>query len=228
MNKYCIFIHAALLEKCNERIMQYYEIIKNSNLLETIENIFISYVGEDEKYMLDIDNIDIEYKQKIKIVHISKLLSDYEIPTLQLLHEFCNKNPTYNVLYLHTKNVGKNTNLCIEDQINYMLYFNVEQWKKCFEKLLYYNTTSVDLQQYPTLHYSGNFWWANASYILSLPSPILFNNLEKYPNPLNSLRHNQEFWICFDKKAKHFSLWDCEINCYERHLHRYSKKMYSI
>jgi hypothetical protein len=107
-----------------------------------------------------------------------------------------------------------------------MLYFNVEKWKNCLNNLETNDTTAVDLREEPTLHYSGNFWWAKASYIVSLPEPILFSNLEKYPNPLNSQRHNQEFWICYNKNGLHKSCWDCGINCYERHLHRYPKSNY--
>lgn len=50
--------------------------------------------------------------------------------------------------------------------------------------------------------------------------------LNKFPNPLNSERHNQEFWICYNKD-NHYSLWESNIDCYERHLHRYSKERYS-
>jgi hypothetical protein len=52
-----------------------------------------------------------------------------------------------------------------------------------------------------------------------------FNNIDKYPNPLNSQRHNQEFWICYNKK-KYCCLWDSDINIYQRHLNRYPKEIY--
>jgi hypothetical protein len=107
-----------------------------------------------------------------------------------------------------------------------MLYFNVTQWKICIEKLQTNSTCGVDLREMPTLHYSGNFWWAKSQYIATLPEPVLFNNLEKYPNPLQSLRHNQEFWICYDKNKNHVSLWDCGIDCYSRHLFRYPSSLY--
>ena len=58
------------------------------------------------------------------------------------------------------------------------------------------------------------------TYITSLPNPSDFSNLELYPNPLNSQRHNQEFWICY-RKDKHASLWESNIDCYQRHLHPY-------
>ena len=118
-------------------------------------------------------------------------------------------------------------NPCIEDQIQYMLHFLIIKWEKCVNALLECETCGVDLRAAPALHYSGNFWWSTANNIISLPPPIQFNNLNRYPNQLNSLRHNQEFWVCYNKKNKHGSLWDCGINVYERHLHRYPPSLYA-
>jgi hypothetical protein len=72
-----------------------------------------------------------------------------------------------------------------------MLYFNIIKWRDCLNALIEYDTCGVDLRSEPVLHYSGNFWWSKASNINSLPKIIEFNNLEKFPNPMNSLRHNQ-------------------------------------
>jgi len=220
-----IFIHAAILDKCSDRLIQYFNIIEQSHIAETLTNIFICFVGNiipiSEKILSKYT-----FREKIILQYSSNNLADYELPTLQLVYEYSKINPNHNILYLHTKNVGKEINPCIEDQIEYMLYFNIIKWKDCIDKLQSSWTCGVDLRNEPTLHYSGNFWWAKAEYISTLPSPYEFNNLKIYPNPLNSLRHNQEFWICYNKLSKHISLWDCGINCYERHLHRYSKELY--
>ena len=228
MTKNAIFIHAAVLDKCKERLLQYLDVIYNSGLIDSSEYIFICFVGELPN-SVDLDDIQkYNYRQNIHILNVSNNLQSYELPTLDYMYTFCRNSPDYNILYLHTKNVGKERNQCIEDQIEYMLHFNVTRWEECVNKLTEYQTCGVDLRDYPTLHYSGNFWWAKSTHINSLPSPTDFNDLEKYPNPLNSLRHNQEFWICYDKQVNlHNSFWDCGINCYERHLHLYPKEKYS-
>lgn len=218
--KNAIFIHAAILDKCKERVLQYLECIANSKI-EAV--IYLCFIGSDpipieRNYILNHNNFE--------IIKLSNNLADYELPTLNFLYAFSLANPTYNILYLHTKNVGKKINLCIEDQIEYMLYFLVTKWETCIKMLDTCDSCGVDLRNQPTLHYSGNFWWSRASNIITLPSPIEFNNLVKYPNPLKSLRHNQEFWICFNRNKKHFSMWDCNINVYERHIHRYPKDLY--
>jgi len=219
-----IFIHAAILDKCKERILQYLDIIKESELHSVI---YLCFVGSDKIPINETDISKYNQSNQIKIIKVSNNLTDYELPTLHFLYQFCNENPTYNVLYLHTKNVGKEINVCIEDQIEYMLYFLVTKWKMCLDALDSYDACGVDLRVQPTLHYSGNFWWSRATNIVSLPSPIEFNNLNKYPNPLNSIRHNQEFWICYNNRnKKYFSMWDCKINVYERHIHRYPRFLY--
>ena len=194
-----IFIHVAILPGHKERINQYLDIIESSNLLLNIYKIYICYIGNDFLKIEDLNITNELIKEKINIKKLSNNLNDYELPTLQFLYNFCIENSSYNVLYLHTKNVGKEINLCIEDQIEYMLYFLITKWKICIEKLYKYHTCGVDLRHDPTIHYSGNFWWSTSNNINSLPNPIEFNNIEKYPNPLNSLRHNHEFWICYNK-----------------------------
>jgi len=221
MNKNAIFIHAALLDGVEKRIEQYITKIFDSKLICIISVIYINFIGNSS-----IPQMECLKHDKIKIISTSSNLLDYELPTIQYLWDFSVKNPEYKILYLHTKGIGKTINLCIEDQIEYMLYFLITNWQYCINKLNDNDTIGVDLRNKPVIHYSGNFWWANGSYILTLPSPEVFNDLNKYPNPLNSLRHNQEFWICYNKK-KHYSLFDCKIDVYERHLHRFEKSNYT-
>jgi hypothetical protein len=221
-----IFIHAAILDKCKERILQYLNIIKESKLIDNIKFIYICFIGPEKIPISDSDISRYNYNNQIKMIKISENLTDYELPTLNYLYNFCLKNNNYNILYIHTKNVGKEINVCIEDQIEYMLHFLITKWDICIKELNKYHVCGVDLRIQPILHYSGNFWWSKSEHIISLPSPIVFNDLSKFPNPLNSLRHNQEFWICYNKQNKFISLWDCGINVYKRHIHRYPKENY--
>ena len=220
--KNAIFIHCAILERVDERIHQYLTKIVQSELIDHVEYIFISVIGDYDKIPF------IKYtNDKIILLKSSPNLTDYELPTLQVLYDFCMNHEDYNVLYLHTKGVGKEINLCIEDQVEYMTYFLIEKWRNAVQLLEQYKTVGVDLRNEPTLHYSGNFWWATSKYISGLPCPREFNSLERYPNPLNSLRHNQEFWICYDKQPNlHSSLYDCGIDVYSRHLVRFEKNKY--
>jgi hypothetical protein len=223
-----IIIHAAILDKCKDRLLQYLDIIKESKLIDNVQFIYICFVGSDNIPLNESDILKYNQKNNIYFKKLSDNLLEYELPTLNFLYNFCLENTTYNVLYLHTKNVGKEINYCIEDQIEYMLYFLVTKWDICMQSLNKYDVCGVDLRQMPSLHFSGNFWWTKADNVCSLPSIMEFNDINKYPNLLNSLRHNQEFWICYNKQKKNYiSLWDCGINVYERHLHRYPKELYN-
>jgi hypothetical protein len=219
-----IFIHIALLDGWFEKVHKYISLINSSGLFNIVNNIYLCFVGEGT---IDMSNFSDNIRNKICIKRVSNNLTDFELPTQKLLYDFCSNNKDSYILYIHTKGVGKDINLCIEDWIDYMLYFLIEKYTDVFEYLLTKSTVGVDLRTEPTLHYSGNFWWAKSSYIATLPDPLVFNNLVKYPNPLNSERHNQEFWICFIKGLDiHHSMWDCGINCYQRHLYRYMSDNY--
>ena len=221
-----IYIHVAILERYKERLKMYLNLIKESNLYKNVDKIYICYVG-NENFTLDYNN-KVDSENKIIITKVSSNLEDYELPTQANLYNFCKEHPDYKVLYLHTKGIHGEINQSIEDWVTYMTHFCINKWKDCINNLDSYSTVGVDLREYPTLHYSGNFWWATSNHIVSLPEPYDFSNIQKYPNPLNSPRHNQEFWICYDKESgKHTCLWESNINCYERHLHLYPKSNYS-
>ncbi len=215
-----IFIHAARLEGVEARIQEYIQSFERTGLLEAAKQIFICTVGQAPLTYVPTHS-------KIVIRNVSNNLEDFEVPTQQALWEYAEEHPTAKILYLHTKGVGKNENQCIEDWVQYMCYFCIDKWPEAVEKLDTYDTTGVDLLQEPTLHYSGNFWWTRASYMQTLPSPVEFANLERYPNPLNSVRHNQEFWICY-RKQNHFCFWQSNINCYHRHVNLYPRSKYVI
>lgn len=214
------FIHVAKLEGVEARLQEYLQSFERTGLLDALQQVFLCTVGESTLQYTPIN-------PKISIQNVSKNLEDFEVPTQQALWEYAKEHSNAKILYLHTKGVGKNENQCIEDWVQYMSYFCIDKWPEAVEKLDTYDTTGVDLLQEPTLHYSGNFWWARASYIQTLPCPVEFANLERYPNPLNSIRHNQEFWICY-KKQNHFCFWQSNINCYHRHVNLYPRSKYVI
>ena len=222
--KIAIFFHVAVIGRYKNRLIEYFTKLKKSDLLRKATYIFLNYIGDEESF----DFLS-EFKIYNNIIpqRVSTKLEDFELPSLNNLYHFCIQNSEFNVLYIHTKGVHRDINPCIDDWVEYMTYFLINKWKLCLDNLSKYDTVGVDLRDYPIWHYSGNFWWTKSDYIKTLPEPLEFNSLEKYPNPINSLRHNQEFWICYNK-GKNLTLWDSGINCYERHLHRYSVELYQL
>jgi hypothetical protein len=82
-------------------------------------------------------------------------------------------------------------------------------WEKCVELLEQYDCVGTDwTTRHPNdnsvvdPHYSGNFWWANSSYISRLD-----------PNYLNERRHNSEYWIGTGN-PKYFNFFSSNRNKY--------------
>ena len=214
--KNIIYFHIATIGEYQQIFAEIYTQIVESKLIDNVEIINLCIVGQGD--------LNLQLNDKIKIYRDSDVNSG-EFFTLDKIKDFSNSSDeNYKILYIHTKGVTTPNNECITDWRKYMTYFNVNQHQKCFELLEENDSCGVDLVDAPALHYSGNFWWANSSYIKGLPT---INEI-KFPKtpPILSIRHNGEFWIGMgDGKLK--SLWNSNINVYERHLHKYSKENYS-
>lgn len=210
-----IYFHIATIGKYQEIFDEIYSQIVKSNLINEVEIINLCIVGGGK--------LEVCLNEKIKIYR-DLYVETGEFFTLNLIKQFSESTEqNFKILYIHTKGVTTPDNLCIDDWRQYMTYFNVNQYQKCFDVLEEYDSCGVDLVSEPTIHYSGNFWWANSSYIKRLPS---INEI-KFPKipPILSIRHNCEFWIGMgDGKLK--SLWNSNINVYERHLHKYNTEEY--
>lgn len=111
-----------------------------------------------------------------------------EKETLKMVRDFCKNNPNTKIFYIHTKGVTKQK-ISVNSWRLYMEYFCVHKWKDCVSDLnthdcvgsLWADATS----NYPS-HFSGNIWWANASYI---NDRVNHNLLE------TDSRFDREFWI---------------------------------
>ena len=210
-----IYFHIATIGKYQDIFDEIYSQIIESNLINQVGSINLCIVGQG--------NLMIQENDKIKIYQDSDISSG-EFFTLDLLKTFSDSvEKNHKILYLHTKGVTTPDNPCIEDWRKYMTYFNINQYEKCLYSLNQYDSCGVDLVNDPTLHYSGNIWWANSSYIKELPT---INEI-KFPKtpPILSIRHNAEFWIGMGN-GNLKSLWNSNINVYERHLHQYPKIKY--
>ena len=210
-----IYFHIATIGKYQDIFDEIYSQIIESNLIDQVGSINLCIVGQGD--------LIIQENDKIKIYQDSDISSG-EFFTLNLLKTFSDSvEQNHKILYLHVKGVTTPDNPCIDDWRKYMTYFNINQYEKCLYSLNQYDSCGVDLVNDPTLHYSGNIWWANSSYIKKLPT---INEI-KFPKtpPILSIRHNAEFWIGMGN-GNLKSLWNSNINIYERHLHQYPKIKY--
>lgn len=137
----------------------------------------------------------------------------FEFPTLELMREFAIKNPDYICLYIHTKGATQPDCKAISDWRECMLYFLVEKWQDCVNHLRGNNETcSINYLKTPMPHYQGNFFWAKAKYIRTLPD-IRQIPMPKSKNIIFEERHKCEMWI-LSKAKRIVSLYHHGINPY--------------
>lgn len=141
--------------------------------------------------------------QNIKFIFDQNHPLYFEIPTLNRLKEFCDnqKEESY-ILYLHHKGASNPLSPNLDDWRKFMLYYNVQQYKNCIEKLDQgYDTVGVNWKDNPYPHYSGNYWWAKSSYIkklktLEIPKTIHDKSQFGYDKPYPYIyRYDAEIWL---------------------------------
>lgn len=140
-----------------------------------------------------------------------------ETPTLAALRDFCASNPDYKVLYMHTKGITQPMQ-STHDWRKIMEYFCIEKWQDCLNKLDEHDAVGclyMDHCYYGFFpHFSGNFWWANASYINRLDNSFL----------AGGIRQNREFWI----GSGNGSLYSFHTTGLNHYAHEYSPELYEV
>jgi hypothetical protein len=178
--------------------------IHNSHLYDILDSINIVNIGipiDENKYK----NKDVAGKYTIS--NISNDTSLFEIPTLKIMYQYSKlQKENTNVLYLHTKGIThkKETSIYnnVQDWIQFMLYYLVDNHKMCIKMLKEYDTVSVNYKSQPKQHWSGNFWWATTEHILKL-------NIETL-----KIKHDAE-WFCLSiPNIKLFELHNSKIDHY--------------
>jgi hypothetical protein len=202
-----IYIHVCMIgtwEKITNKLLN----IVSENM--TDYNINIIAVGETDK--LSILKTMIGDHTVIRKHNVSA--KNYERETLQVMHDDAtDSTEKYNILYLHSKGITQHdisTTRNINDWIDFMLYFVVEMNKTCIDILNIADTCGVNLINDPSLHYSGNFWWATSTYIKRLNRKISSDYLAP------------EMWIG-TKKSTSVTLWNTNFNHY---YHPFPRKKY--
>jgi hypothetical protein len=212
-----IYFHIATIGNYQEIFDEIYLKIFESNLIDVVDEVNLCIVGDKKLNIIEHEKIKLHR-------HLDETIGEFfTLDKIKSFSDLCEDN--YKILYIHTKGVTTPNNSCIVDWRKYMTYFNVEGHFECLNFLNQFDSCGVDLVSEPTIHYSGNFWWANSSYIKQLPT---IDEI-KFPKilPILSIRHNCEFWIGMGN-GNHKSIWNSNINVYERHLHKYPDNLYKV
>jgi hypothetical protein len=175
-----------------------------SGLLENAK-LHIGVVGDIPLFYVP-DNAEVVYHKE----------NNEETDTIKMIRDFCFENPDAYIMYFHTKCISRQT-IYTESWRHYMEYFMIYRWPECVE---YLNNgydccgTNWDVKTWygDTPHFSGNFWWANASYINTLDHSYLENDIRVY----------REFWIGSNKDVKMKEIHNSGMNNFDlaRHYHQ--------
>lgn len=165
-----LFIHVCTINHWEYVLDRQLKRIKTSGLYDACDSISLGVLGDE-----DLTTFIYLYP-KLTILFQDPNTAHYERPTLLQLHALCKSSPKNTlVLYLHTKGVshrGSVPNPYIMDWSCYMEYFAVDRWRDCVVSLQDHDVCGVNWRTHPFPHFSGNFWWATAGYITTLPGTI--------------------------------------------------------
>ncbi|NBR61889.1 MAG: hypothetical protein EBT86_09645 [Actinobacteria bacterium] len=150
----------------------------------------------------------------------------YEGRTLRHIQDEININDQ--VIYIHTKGISYLAgNRTVNGEYNArhakaingwrdeMEYYIIDQWQERLKDSAHYQTQGCYLLDQPFKHYMGNFWWAQGSYVLSLPHPMKFT-VKSYPGQefeeTKPSRMRYEQWILLNEGLhKNIKLFDPKV-----------------
>jgi len=183
-----IVYHVAILGIWEQILKEQLSLLETSGLGQASEKIYVQISGvADANQFFAIQQIfkPYSYFAKIQFKYFKKL-EVYEFPSIQQTQRIASRNPSARVLYFHTKGVShgivtSGTNQSANGRWNSTEVLNLRQWRKFMEyhTIIKWRDCLTELERVDccgtdwvkaskdnAFHFSGNFWWANASYLL--------------------------------------------------------------
>lgn len=143
--------------------------------------------------------------------------------TYQKIYEDCQKEEMQ-VCYIHTKGITSGMKLSKDTMSQYKNYYYWRQylnwgvltnWSRCVASLKTYDVAGVNYYINPSKHFSGNFWWANSSYINRLPDPKTIGWWRDIQKKTNNQwlkyapdRFKDEQWLCSLDDVRVYNIFD--------------------
>lgn len=223
-DKIVCFINSFTINKNSTRLNQLLEYLTKSACVDILDNIYINNFGDEIQNIILKNKNGEDLTNKIIITN-NPNLNLYQIPTLNLIRDFSENNQA-KILYLHTKGLYELDNPNIIDWINYMLFFLTENTKKNLELVNKYDILGTNIRtENSGKYFSGNFWWANSSYIKKLDKLVSNSNINIY-DP-NSDKYIGNKWI-LSKTNNYLNLHNSNINHYIEAYPRYKYENYKL
>ena len=202
------FFHVGVMNYWEEINKEIFDYVKNIGLLNSLDKIIFGVVGLGDKQ----EGFSLPYKDdKFEIGYKSPNLREFEYATTQLIENHCINNPDDIILHFHNSGVKsgrKNYSEYNDPKYPYWrwweMHHTLNRFEECIEYLKEYDACGIEIQNDPWAHFSGTWWWANASYINQLISV----EESKFYNPDGAIYYNDnnmhgvEFWISQTKDRR--------------------------
>ena len=199
--------------------MEQFKLLEDVGLLHQFDDVKISVITNDEDKLKAFVRLISTFRKVELDVYMNS--PDAENVMSQKMWKE-SQDGDYQMLYLHSKGITSVDNhLKYGDASVFKNYYYwrhflnwgvIEKWKDCVLALSSHDLAGVNYFDEPSRHFSGNFWWANSSYIRNLPDPSTLDWWRELQRTTTDSwlktahdRFRDENWVCSDPNAKIYS-----------------------
>ncbi len=208
--KLAAFFHVGILNCWKEVNSEILGEVKISGMLDALDILQVGIVGDvpENRFEFPFEH------EKLQVGYKSDNLKDFEYPTLVLLQNYCKENPDAKVCSFHNAGVSRPKDSKYPEYRRLEVYHTISKWRECIEHLDMFDVCGINIQTHPVDHFSGTFWWANASYINKLipvedSKKIFCGGIGSGPG---GNMHSAEFWISMLKDKNYRYKWKSLYN----------------
>jgi hypothetical protein len=189
-------------------------IAKNVSDINLFESFISPWVKSYPKVYFHIDYKQNKYFNDVSMLQqINSENTITENVTMQKIWNDANQYEDFKFLYIHTKGITATLNQLARGNPNRFLNYQywreylewgvIENHQACIDGLTYADVAGVNYYSTPEPHFSGSFFWANSSYVKTLPDPATKDwwielQLTTKSQWLKTAedRFRDEMWIC--------------------------------
>lgn len=234
MKPLTIFYHVAALNEWKAVVNEQIYALVNSGVAEYADFIYIIVNGKEaDKAWIErlVENQNFALKCTVQLSNMA--METCETPTLLAIETLCKLNPNQAILYIHTKGVAHNKTRKrhMEEVWRWKLMKTLlSDWKQNLEtletKALCGWNWSTEAR-YPQ-YFPGNMWFANASYISTLPDFLTYQKTFK-SRMITDAKHPRfaaMFWLGLGIKRVDFRNKVKSLELLNKSFHTYFSDLY--
>jgi len=141
-------------------------LVHQSGLYDQTETLLM-YITLYKDNMDTFDNMVDSFDPLKKIRRITTSTNEYEKFAINSFRKDIQAEE-YDVYYFHTKGVSRPKGSIFERRRHILNYYTLSLPLLNRELLQTYDAVGCSLTERPSIHFSGNFWWARSSYLTKL------------------------------------------------------------